>query len=340
ISGGELELDASSDLTVGGALTVNGGTLDSANGTIDANSSVTISSGTLIAPSGNFNVAGDFAHSVGATFTNSSGTVTFDSSATAVISGDTTFNNLTCTTAGKQLTFTAGTTQTVAGTLTMTGAPGNLILLRSSAPASKWGITLSSAQSVSLLDVKDSDANTNTVTCVNCLDSGNNNANWLFDPFGTVFDSLTNNPIQGAVVSLWYDTGGGNWILARPGIEIGAADTNPQTTGAAGTYSFLTINGTFRFTITAAGYAYPSVRAAFPAGRIICPGNAACSGVSGSKGETFVVAGLAIQMDHPMDGSGSLIQLTKTANKEEASVGDIITYTLNIENKTTASITG
>jgi uncharacterized repeat protein (TIGR01451 family) len=339
ITGGELELDTNSDLTVGGTLTVNGGTLDGANGAIDANGSVTFSSGILNAPSGNFNIAGSFAHSSG-TFTNSSGTVIFDTSTASTISGDTTFNNLTCTTAGKQLTFTAGTTQTVAGTLTLTGVVGNLITLRSSAPGSKWDITLSGgAQSVSLLDVRDSDANTNTATCVNCLDSGNNNANWLFDPFGIVFDSLTNNPIQGAVVSLWYDTGGGNWILARPGIEIGAADTNPQTTGAAGAYNYLTINGTFRFTITAAGYAYPSTKSSFPVGRIICPGNPACAGVSGSKGETFVVAGLAIQMDHPMDGGGSLIYLNKEANKQEASIGDIITYTLTIQNKTSSSVT-
>ena len=338
ITGGELELDASSGLTVAGVLTVDSGLLDAVNGTIDANSSVALSAGTLIAPSGNFNIADDFSHS-GGTFTNSSGTVIFDSAATAVISGNTTFNDLTCTTAGKQLTFTAGTTQTVAGTLTLTGAPGNLILLRSSA-ASAYTLTFpNGAQTVSLLDVQYSNASTNTVTCVNCLDSGNNNDNWLFDPFGVVFDSLTNNPIQGAVVSLWYDTGGGTWILARPGTEIGAGDSNPQTTGATGAYSYLTINGTYRFTMIADGYTYPSTRTTFPAGRVICPGDAACAGVSGSKGEQFVVAGVAIQMDHPMDGMGSLIQLTKTANKKEASVGDIVTYTLSIENKTASAVT-
>jgi len=194
---------------------------------------------------------------------------------------------------------------------------------------------------VSLLDVQDSDANTNTVTCVNCLDSGGNNANWLFDPFGTVFDSLTNNPIQGAEVSLWYDTGGGNWILARPGIEIDAGDANPQTTGADGTYSYLVaVNGDYRFTITASGYTYPSNKDSFPSGRIICPGDAACAGQPGSKGETFTISGVAIQMDHPMDSNAGLLQVTKEANKEEASIGDIITYTVEIKNETSAEVTG
>jgi uncharacterized repeat protein (TIGR01451 family) len=184
IAGGELELDTNSGLTIGGTLTVSGGILDGLNGTIDANGTVTITGGELIAPSGNFNVAGNFAHSAG-TFTHSSGTIVFDGAGATTVSGDTTFYNLTCTTAGKQLNFTAGTTQTVSNTLTLTGASGNLITLRSTQAGSKWDITLSgAAQTVSYIDVKDADANTNTVTCYNSTDSGNNNTNWVFNTVG------------------------------------------------------------------------------------------------------------------------------------------------------------
>jgi len=505
VTSGTLDISTNT-LTTTGILTVDGGTLIATGGNIDANGAVTITGGELIAPSGNFNVATDFSHTAG-TFTHSSGTVVFDdSSQISTISGDTTFYNLTCTTSGKQINFTAGTTQTVSSTLTLTGASGNLITLRSTSSGSKWGITLSgAAQTVSYIDVKDADANTNTVTCYNSIDSGNNNANWVFntvgissptdgrtvgstpvvigtagssdtvvikdkdgrqvatttadangnfrialsaalaigensltpyvgtvsgptinitvvaeptpdqvptitspaegqrifgatptitgeglagqsvsikandangnlllqevgsgtvdisgnysitlttplpkgknyltvtvdgvtsdirtvtlaDPFGVVFDSLTNNPIEGAVVTIFNSDGS----QCTPGVEIDAGDTNPQTTGADGTYSFLCADGNYYITITASGYAYPSARTSFPAGRTI---------VTGSKGEVFTVAGAVIEMDHPMDANTLLLKIKKDANKKEVVIGDVVTYTVTIKNETASDVT-
>ncbi len=154
------------------------------------------------------------------------------------------------------------------------------------------------------------------------------------DPFGVVFDSLSNAPIAGARVTIYYDSdpgAGRTWIQAVPGVHIAGGDLNPQTTNAAGQYSFLTIDGDFYISITAPGYTYPSVRTSFPAGRVI---------VNGSKGEIFTVAGVVIEMDHPMDPGSALLKVRKDANKKEAHVGDIVTYTVEVENPTASAAAG
>jgi len=150
------------------------------------------------------------------------------------------------------------------------------------------------------------------------------------DPFGVVFDSATNEPIEGAVVRLYYDDDPGperDWIVAvggptpEPGVHFDSTvSTNPQTTAADGFYQYMTIDGDFYLEIVPpTGYVYPSTQAAFPAGRTV---------TTGSKGEVFTVAGEIIEMDHPVDRSSTLIRLTKEANRSKAVVGDIITYTV------------
>ncbi|UCG35640.1 MAG: DUF11 domain-containing protein [Candidatus Omnitrophota bacterium] len=149
----------------------------------------------------------------------------------------------------------------------------------------------------------------------------------LTDPFGVVFDSITDTPIVGATVTLYYDNDPGPgrvWIQAVPGVHIAAGDANPQVTGAGGSYSYLTINGDFYLDVSAAGYTYPSTRSSFPAGRSV---------VTGSKQEPFTVAGAVLNIDLPMDGAGaSILKVTKDANKRETKTGDIVTYTVKIQN--------
>lgn len=141
----------------------------------------------------------------------------------------------------------------------------------------------------------------------------------LTDPFGYVFDSVTNTAINGAVVTV-YKTDG---TLAQPGVELDAADVNPYTTGSDGFYNFFAANGNYYMTVNAPGYSYPSSLTSFPGGRTVA---------NGSKGETFTVANVIQQIDHPMDGSPTLLKITKVANKNEARVGDVVTYTVTIEN--------
>ncbi|MBU1811346.1 MAG: hypothetical protein KJ629_09465, partial [Candidatus Omnitrophica bacterium] len=87
VSDAELLLGAGSTLTVGGVLTIDGGSLNAENGAIDANSSVALSAGALTAPStGAFTIAGDYTNSGGA-FTSGAGTVTFDGTTTLTTGG-------------------------------------------------------------------------------------------------------------------------------------------------------------------------------------------------------------------------------------------------------------
>ncbi|MEW6095090.1 MAG: SdrD B-like domain-containing protein [bacterium] len=162
------------------------------------------------------------------------------------------------------------------------------------------------------------------------------------NPFGIVFDSnsASNNPIGSAVVTLYYDDDPGpgrNWVVAQPDSAPGAGDgqmdftdSNPRTTAADGFYNFNCINGDFYIEVSASGYSYPSSETSFPEGRII---------VVGSKGEPFTVAGGVINMDLPMDPSAALLRIEKDANKKEVSIGDIVTYTVTIQNPTASDVT-
>ena len=100
------------------------------------------------------------------------------------ITGSTTFYNLTKTVAtADTLTFTAGTTQTVSGALTLNGASGQLLSLRSSSSPTQWNIVVPATQSLSYIDVKDSN-NTGTVidaTNTSLFTDSGNNVGWTFD---------------------------------------------------------------------------------------------------------------------------------------------------------------
>ncbi|MFT7537985.1 MAG: putative repeat protein (TIGR01451 family), partial [Lysobacterales bacterium] len=139
------------------------------------------------------------------------------------------------------------------------------------------------------------------------------------DPFGVVFDSLSNDTMTSAEVTIFTSAG----TMAIPGTHIHPTDVNPVTTGADGFYSFLTVPGNYTITVSAAGFTYPSRETTFPAGREV---------VGGSKGELFTVASTIIEMDHPMDSTANLLRIEKTANKAEAKIGEIVTYTIEMEN--------
>ncbi|EKD78951.1 MAG: hypothetical protein ACD_41C00220G0001 [uncultured bacterium] len=172
-SAGTLTLGA--DLDVDGNLTLTAGILDTAN---------TLNYG--------ITVGGNWANT--GTFTQRNGKVTFDTvGTTSTISGDTTFYDFTCITPNKPLTFTAGKTQTISGALTLTGTADNLIMLRSTVNGSYWGLTVNGTQSVSYVNVKDSDASGGTaVAQTNSTDAGHN-LNWTFNVAPTAPTTLYSN---------------------------------------------------------------------------------------------------------------------------------------------------
>gem|GEM_PF-1293641 len=122
-------------LTVGGNFTI-GGTFN-ANG-----STVTVS--------------GDWAKT--GTFDAGTSTVVFDGTGTSNISGDSTFNNFTCTTVDKQLVFAQNSTQTINGTLNIAGTSStNIVTLASSGGAGTyWNMILNGAYDIRNLAVQGS----------------------------------------------------------------------------------------------------------------------------------------------------------------------------------------
>ncbi|MCK4905286.1 hypothetical protein KAS42_03475, partial [bacterium] len=159
-----------------------GNDLNCANLNLNGSSSITVSGSPTITVTGNW--------ANGGTYTNDSEEVVLSGAGTATFTGSTTFHNLTCTTAGKTLTFTDGTTQTIesGGVLTLTGDSGNLITLHGSSTAG-WTLTDSGTESVSYVDVAYGTA-TNGITAATSKDSGNT-VNWTFSASTVTWDGST-----------------------------------------------------------------------------------------------------------------------------------------------------
>lgn len=153
----------------------------------------------------------------------------------------------------------------------------------------------------------------------------------LTDPFGYVFDSSTNLVIKNATVSLYRvsdnqlaeksicDSSGNITTLK----DIACTDTNPYITDTDGFYSFLANPNNYYIKVSAENYIYPSQVTTMPAGRAVD---------TGSKGEHFTVATTVLHLDQPLDASDMLLRIQKDINKKEAMIGDIVTYTVTIQN--------
>ncbi|GEM_PF-3769849 len=153
---------------------------------------------TLDATTNNYNLTltGNWSNS--GTFTARLGTVTFNGASSSTISGSTTFYDLKCIIAGKTLNFESGSTQTVAGTLTLTGASGNLILLRRSGGAGldQWSIKPQGTVSVSYVDVANSNnTGTDQIYADDSVNSGNN-TRWSYSAYVPPQNPL---PVQSSV---------------------------------------------------------------------------------------------------------------------------------------------
>jgi|GEM_PF-3514085 len=115
----------SKNVTAGG-LAVTGGTFTGGTGAVDLSASLSLSSGTLIAPSGSFTVAGDWSRT-GGTFTPATYAVTFDGTGSqSITSTGSSFYGLTVNKASGTLSL--GDTLSVGSTLTATAgtfSPGS-----------------------------------------------------------------------------------------------------------------------------------------------------------------------------------------------------------------------
>ncbi len=160
-------------------------------------------------------------------------------------------------------------------------------------------------------------------------------ANILIDPSGVVFDSATDTPVAGAVVTIIDVTGGGNGGLAGHSAVVYADDgTTPApstvTTGADGTYRFPVVAPSqYRLDITTpAAYKYPSTRApaTLPPERRIH--------ATGSYGGQFTVnQDLGDMMiDVPLDEVPHGMSVTKTASRASAEIAESVGYTVVVRN--------
>jgi hypothetical protein len=258
VTGGTNSLTVSTGaVTLGGNLTAKNLTLSSSSASLTANTndvtlsgSLTSTGGTVTFSTGTISLAGDWADT--GTFNCGSGTVIFtDNSVSSVISGTTTFNLFKCTTAGKTLQFTAGTTQT-AENFTITGTAGSLIHLESTTSGSIWTITVPVAHaSVTYAYVKDSTSTNASITTLNSS-SGGNNINW------NIAGQYTWTGIYSAV---W--AAGGNWVdennvtTGYPGLSPNDTATVPDLT-ASSNYPVLSVTETIA-SLSVTGISYASV---------------------------------------------------------------------------------
>lgn len=184
-------LTTSGNLSIGGTLTVNlSANFSPSAGTVTFTGSTIVNSGTLAlvninitgttTTASSFSVSGNWSSS--SSFTASAGTITLNGAdgSTQAITGNSTFKNLTATTAsnstGRTLQFAGLSTTTVSGTWTITGDTSKIITLQSS-DSNNWSISPTSA-SVSFASISKS-TNTIPYICATNSTNGGGNSGWV-----------------------------------------------------------------------------------------------------------------------------------------------------------------
>ncbi len=170
----------------------------------------------------------------------------------------------------------------------------------------------------------------------------------LIDPAGVVFDSRTNQPVSGAVVSLVTAVGGTctRTPATVQSVVAGVLGSAPSTvtTGADGRYDFpLVPAGSYCLQVqTPFGWTFASrlQSSALPAGRtIVATGPTA----GGSYGGAFPVTNATgpVIVDLPVDSrSGPTLLLEKAASRRVVELGEFVDYTLKLKNVAGAAIPG
>lgn len=195
----------------------------------DVNYTLTITAGTLDVTGTNFtvNVGKNWANT--GSFTAQNGEVVFDGTL-QTISGATTFNDLTKQVGtADTLTFTAASTQTINGALTLNGADTQLLSLRSSVDTTYWNIVnTGDTEAVSYVDVKDSNNTGATITAVTSTNS-EHNVGWSFTGASVTVSGTGQDASGAALTGTSY-----NVALRVDGVALQTTTTNI----ADGTWSF------------------------------------------------------------------------------------------------------
>ncbi|HTY12845.1 MAG TPA: hypothetical protein VMD02_01510, partial [Candidatus Omnitrophota bacterium] len=253
------------------ALAALSGSVHAAGITIGSGSTLDVSTATLVVP-GDISNEGSVMQSTGViqlngnwtnhgVFQSTAGTVeiTTPSPATTTqnVRGNTKFYNFRISgdyaAADRNITFEAGTTQTVEGRMTLKGdsiGAGYKLYMRSSSAGNQWHVnptnTGSSSRDVSRVNVKDS-VNDNSVTIDATYSTGGdagNNVRWFFE--GSPFDIGDNGWVRNT--TLTRDAATGNLILswtydpAHSGISV---SISVETTATTDSYAAKTTSYTW-----------------------------------------------------------------------------------------------
>lgn len=182
-----------------------------------------------------------------------------------------------------------------------------------------------------VLEVLPNDQLVATVSC-----GGNTATSLLYvDPSGMVFDSKTNAPVAGAIVTLIDVDGSGNGGQAgKPAAVLGpdGVTTAPGTvtTGADGRFQFALVSPSrYRLQVTPPnGYKTPSTLGPqqLPSGHSIDP--------AGSYLQTFTVSAASpVLLDVPADASSiSGLFVEKTASVQTVQIGDFVDFAVKVKN--------
>jgi uncharacterized repeat protein (TIGR01451 family) len=167
----------------------------------------------------------------------------------------------------------------------------------------------------------------------------------LVDPYGLLFDSSTGALLNGYSVSMINtDTGQPAQVVGDDGISAYPATviTGGSVTDSSGTvYNFS--DGAYRFPFAPVGnyklvvtppsnstYTWPSKQ---PNALINQLPNAPYALTLGSRGEVFpLTAGPPLHIDIPLDRSDFPLYVRRSANLNNASAGDFILFTVQVEN--------
>jgi len=176
---------------------------------------VTLSSGSFNAGSAWVQMGGNWTHTAG-TFIPGTSTVTFQGAASSIstLTGSTTFYSLECVTAGKSLYLAAGSTQTITGSLILTGTVGNPVQVRSSRSGSYAYLTNTGTNTVNNVDAQDNNAAGGlSIFARSASVNSGRNANWFFSALAPPPPgAFSINPISGT------DAGGTEVVITGTGL--------------------------------------------------------------------------------------------------------------------------
>jgi uncharacterized repeat protein (TIGR02543 family) len=201
------------------------------------------------------------ATTVSGNWTNNGGTltgnfpVTLDGATGQTISGNTTFYGLTkSVTSAQTLNFAAASTTTVTNSLTLNGTAGNLLSLRSTAPASQWNLIATGSHTVGYADVQDSNAtgSSGAINASNSFDSGNN-ANWTFNTVTNYTITVTqtaNGTISPGTTTVTSGSNATFHIVPNTGYDIATLVVDGVSIPVQSPYTFTNVTANHTLTAT------------------------------------------------------------------------------------------